>query len=711
MSQISDFEKKQESKYLERVIGVLSNEYLNIDNQYNKRADNLKDYRRHLWENRRDFNDLFDIAEYEDSLREDLRGYEAIKGRRSVIINALKSPYFARIDFEDLAREEKEKIYIGLTSIIENESFNILVMDWRAPISSVYYDYELGVAEYEAPSGLVKGIITLKRQFKIKDGELILAVDTGIRIDDTLLLEALGESSNVKMQQIVYTIQQEQNKIIRDNTSKTMWIQGVAGSGKTSVALHRIAYLLYHSRGIEKINAENIAIFSPHPVFSDYISDVLPDLGEDKATQLTFFDFAQAKLNKEVEIEDISDQYLALEKFDRERIKLIEYKSSKEFLKTLELYIDSLEKKVWEFQDIIFAGYKVFTKEEAEELFNERYSHLPLSKRLDYVVNRIIYLVSLKYKKVNESQLRLTIYENAPKLDALKLYRELFYDLSIWPKINVEDLPEDFVTICKKTVEAIDEQLLFYEDIAPVLLLKHKIEEKIPNDGYLHLVIDEIQTYSIVQLKLFKEVFENSKFTFLGDIYQKMNPAIVWSIDDVKEILGDNIVFHHLNRCYRSTMQIAKLAKSVYPESDMVFIEREGITPRIKIVNQDSVVQSLKDRVDEALLKEGESIAIITDTLEEASFLVDNLSEYEIKLITGSTRGLSKAINVLPAHMIKGLEFDVVIYVNQSQAAIDNKAYLYTIITRALHEFNIIATEEMPLLQEPLNQGYILKED
>ncbi|MFP4457887.1 MAG: HelD family protein [Clostridia bacterium] len=705
MSQISEVEYKLEEKYLETTLKILHDEYMRIEKQYIKRSDSLKDYRRYLWENRRDFNNLFDIAEYEDRLREDIRGYEAISGRRTVIKSALNNPYFARIDFVEKNDKTSDKIYIGITSIIERDNFNIYVMDWRAPVSSMYYDYELGKAQYNAPDGIIKGVITLKRQYKIKNGNLQLAVDTGIKIDDVLLLEALSESSNIKMQQIVYTIQKEQNKIIRDDESETLWIQGVAGSGKTSVALHRVAYLLYHNR--KRLDANSIAIFSPHPVFRDYISNVLPELGENNAHQLTFFDFTQNRINQEIEVLDISEQYLALENKNKQRMNSIMYKSGRSFLDVIEKYVLYLEKKAWKFRDIIFAGQLVFSAKEAEELFNEKYSHIPLNKRLDQVVNRIVYLVSLKYKKVNESKLKAVIYENGPQLDAIQLYRDLFLNLNLWVEIGVKHLPENFTSICQNTVKSISNHKLYYEDISPVIYLKHKVEEPLTNSNFKQIVVDEVQTYSVLQLKLFKEIFSEAKFTFLGDIYQNMNPFINWKIDDIEDILNGNINYYQLNRCYRSTMEIAQLAKDVYPESGIEYIDRKGSIPELRMVNKENLLMELNHRLKSMLREDNESYAIITNTLKEAKWLVDNLKDYETKLITGNSRQLSKNINVLPAHMIKGLEFDSIIYLNQKTVANKDKAYLYTIITRALHEFNIISTEKMSILDSSVKNGYI----
>jgi len=702
MSKISEQEMKRESEYLDKVLDILSKEHFAIQEQYDAKMTHLKGYRRYLWENRRDFNNLFDIAEYEDRLREDIRGYEVISHKKNTIATALKKPYFARIDFEEKGTSHKENIYIGLTSVINKEKFDVMVMDWRAPIASMYYDYELGKASYEAPDGVIEGNIDLKRQFKIKNGKLVLAVDTGIKIDDVLLLETLNESSNVKMQQIVYTIQKEQNQIIRNDSNSSLWIQGVAGSGKTSVALHRIAYLLYHNRN--KLNSENIAIFSPHPVFIDYISEVLPELGETNATQLTFFDFAGALLDKlNLKVEDSSEQFINYDK----RRDLIDYKTGSEFLEVISAYIEYLENKHWEFGDIVFANTKVFTAKQAEKLFNHDYAHIPINKRLEQVVNRIVYLVSQNYKKVNEKRLKIAIYEKSPKFDAYQLYKELFTDLSIWTRLGIEEVPENVAKICVETLKMFDSGKLFNEDIAPVLLIKSKFEDAIKSNKFLHVIIDEIQTYSLSQIKVLKEMFDKATFTFLGDIHQRLDDFLSWQKIDAQRLFEDTFIEYNLNKCYRSTKEIASLARAVLPESNLEIIERDGDIPKLINCKDENINSVIENLLNVKSNDEYETVAIIVKDESEGEVLNKAIKADNVKLITNASRKLIKGINIIPSYLIKGLEFDFVIVVNNDNFIQNKSNLLYTLITRALHNLVIVSSYQIELLNKAIDENLI----
>ncbi len=699
MSKISEQEMNIEQKYISNVLEVLRSEYSKLEKQFDVKSNYLKDYRRYLWENRRDFNNLFEIAEYEDRLREDIRSYEVISSRIKILEKALDRPYFARIDFLEDGLVKSEKVYIGLTSVINKEKFDVLVMDWRAPIASMYYDFELGKAFYHAPDGKIEGEIELKRQFKIKNGNLLLAVDTGIKIDDLLLLETLEKSSNTKMQEIVYTIQKEQNQIIRHNESQSIWIQGVAGSGKTSVALHRIAYLLYHNR--KRISAENIAVFSPHPVFIDYISDVLPELGEENAIQLTFYDLAQSLLEKyNLEIKEVND----VPDYTSTRLNTIKYKTSMNFLEVLNKYIKYLETKRWEFKDVYFANTKVFTAKQAEKLFNEEYAHIPINKRLEQVVNRITYLISMNYKKVNERKLKIAIYENAPDFDSLQLYKDLYTDISLWPKIGVKELPMEFAKICLETLSSIENGELYYEDVAPLLLLKSKMEGINKSNRFLHIVIDEIQTYSFIQIMLLEELFDKATFTYLGDVHQKFGAHDMWEMSDVKEFFLDSIEYFSLNKCYRSTAEIANLAKSVLPESNMEIVERNGEKP--KYILSENHIDSLNYHLENLLRKEHETIAIIVNNESSAYNLEKDLVFDNTKVVTGATRKLIKGINIMPAYMVKGLEFDAVVIINTDDLVSENNL-AYTLITRALHDLAIISTRVVEIFDNAIDEGLL----
>ncbi len=711
MSMITKKEWDQEEKYLQHVMEVINDDYQQITAQRAERSGDLQNYRRYLWENRRDFNNLYEIAEYEDRLREDLRGYQVVSDRQALLEKAMQMPYFGRIDFRELDQGQAESLYIGLTSIINREKFDILVTDWRAPAASMYYDYEIGPASYLAPDGEIEGHIVLKRQFKVKKGQLILAVDTGIRIDDDILLETLSKSRNPRMQQIVYSIQREQNQIIRDRSSRYLWIQGVAGSGKTSIALHRIAYLLYHRR--QHLRAENFVIFSPNQIFLDYISDVLPELGEENTRQFTFFDCAVKTLAPyNLQIEDISEQLESLlsESSDL-RTSIANYKMSPEFNSVLTSYLQYLQQLKWRFKKIIFARRCVFTAQDAEYLFNVEYAHLPLAERIEQVVNRIVYLVSSNYKSLNEEKLRQAVLEAFPKINAYTLYRRLFNELNLWEDIGPVSIPNNLKEMSKYTNSSLNKGKLLYEDVAPLMYLQAYLEGLNIDGGVRHVVIDEAQDYTILQLKLLKLMFADADFTVLGDINQAIHPLNRWKIKDASSIFKDKCKVIELNKCYRSTVEIARLADFISPNPNLKIIERRGITPALHQTVPAQLAQALKSLIER--LTEHESIAIICKTLKRCQQVKSELEELqlEVKIMTGASRQFSTGLTVLPSYVSKGLEFDAVIIIDadeQNYGGTDNRNLLYTLTTRALHDLHLFAAEPLEILTQAARQELIV---
>jgi DNA helicase II / ATP-dependent DNA helicase PcrA len=301
------------------------------------------------------------------------------------------SPYFGRIDFIQDGEELEEKIYIGIGTLLDDHN-DFLIYDWRAPISGMFYDYEIGKAQYQCPTCVVKGHINLKRQYKIKEKNIEYMFDSSLKIDDEILQEILSKSSDSRMRTIVTTIQREQNKIIREEKCKTLIVQGPAGSGKTSIALHRIAYLLYRFR--DKITSDNILIFSPNDIFNDYISNVLPELGEENMHQTTFKEYAQRALDIDLVKEEPWKQMEYILNYRKDdmyktRVSNIKYKSSLSFMKILKNYVHFVDNRDDRFQDLKCGDKLIVSKEELLELFYKDYKGLPLKRRLKKIRERI----------------------------------------------------------------------------------------------------------------------------------------------------------------------------------------------------------------------------------------------------------------------------------------------------------------------------------
>ncbi|MGI6642619.1 MAG: UvrD-helicase domain-containing protein [Bacillota bacterium] len=435
------------------------------------------------------------------------------------------SPYFARIDFKVSPTGKIVQIYIGISSLVHRETGTHLVFDWRAPVSSMFYDYELGPAQYSTERGVIRGELLLKRQFKIKDGRLVFMFDNSLTIDDDILQEVLSQAQGDHMRAIVNTIQKEQNQVIRNETARILAVQGVAGSGKTSIALHRAAYLLYKHR--DTMKSESIVIFSPNRVFNDYISEVLPELGENNISQTTFRDFAQDALDIPIAVEDVHDHLeymltarspvLVSQVYDRtsdskwtedryrSRMQAVQWKSSPEFVQGIKNFARFLEKEDQGFQTICHGGKTIISKEELLNLFETEYTYLPLHKRLDKIRRRVWWLMGPveaqrrkeiaqlmegdpEYAGYFEDDIRLRARQKASeefrpiraKLDSwasrnvLKEYIRLFQDDRAFSAAfgSLEGMDN----IRKDTVSSLSKNYVRYEDLAPLLLLKRLVE-------------------------------------------------------------------------------------------------------------------------------------------------------------------------------------------------------------------------------------------
>lgn len=374
---MKDFEWKLEKEWLQEV-------FQEVRKQYNEKHDLKEKFKKDAIETQRElWNDVgsvsiangldqvVDFIGFINTMKIQKRSHEFTKKLEEKYERMLLSPYFGRMDFIENGEEKVEKYYIGISNLI-NDNYDFLVYDWRAPVSSMFYDYEIGEANYKCPEGRVNGKLTLKRQYKINNGEIKYMFDSNLKIDDEVLQDILGKSTDSKMNAIVTTIQREQNKVIRNEDYKNLIVQGPAGSGKTSVALHRIAYLLYKHR--DKISPKNIVIFSPNDILNDYISNVLPQLGEDNMCQTTFKEYMHKALGNRLIKENYSEmmEYILVSKKDgayEKRINNIKFKSSMEFMDILKAYVGYLEKMDRNFTDITFRGDLIISSKDIEELF------------------------------------------------------------------------------------------------------------------------------------------------------------------------------------------------------------------------------------------------------------------------------------------------------------------------------------------------------
>lgn len=581
-----------------------------------------------------DFDEVVEFSQHQQLLDRQERDYVFYRNLLPRLERMADSPYFGRIDFKEDGSghpsgqqsgdvsSQSEAYYIGIASLVEEATGEHLVYDWRAPISGMFYDFEPGPAHYKAAGGIITGELTLKRQYKIVKGVLEYLFDTDVKIDDDVLQEILGKNVDRRMRAIVQSIQREQNQIIRDESHGLLVVQGPAGSGKTSIALHRVAYFLYRYR--QTMGPEHIAVLSPNEIFNDYISNVLPELGEENMRQLTFQEVASRFLNAPVEsLADQMEYLLARrgEKYFSSRTEGMAFKGSSVFLEILKRYIAHIEQGIGlPLKDVVFHGKTVIDRGEMIRLLRETYAYLPFVKRLEKLKRRILYLLEpyqerrmteliaelekdpnhnrssrrelrRKARSVINEEIR-PIHQQIDRmtsLNALDLYRALFgRSRRIKDVAKENELPKTWDAIAGETRFRLAQGYIGYEDVAPLLYLKLALGEADPMEDIQHVVVDESQDYSPVHLAAMRHLFSKATFTLLGDANQAVHPFVhapaLTQIDDAFDEKGAHIV--RLTRSYRNTQEIAAFSKAILeagpnPGEPIDPIERSGPKPEL----------------------------------------------------------------------------------------------------------------------------------
>lgn len=739
-----DVEWISENKWLQEVLKEVRKQF---DENRDFKESFKKDYmetQREMWQDigsvsiTNGLDQIVDFMQFINAMKMQKRSHEFTRKLDEKYERMLVSPYFARMDFLENREEKAEKCYIGVSNLV-NDNFDFLIYDWRAPISSMFYDYEIGEASYECPEGIINGKLTLKRQYKINNGKIEYMFDSNLNIDDEVLQDILGKSTDNKMKAIVTTIQREQNKVIRNEEYKNLIVQGPAGSGKTSVALHRIAYLLYKHR--DKIRPQNIVIFSPNDIFNDYISNVLPQLGEDNMYQTTFKEYMHKALGNECIKENyyqMMEYILASKKEDayEKRISNIKFKSSVEFIDILKRYASYLEKKDRNFTDIIIKDRLIISSEDIKELFFRDYAQLPLKRRLQKIKDRILFLVeSYKEERIKEvageldnsgfyidkveiKELSLATVRNEMKdiyseinrmteFNLVDIYKNLFEKLEVFSTgSNTKYCEAKIHEIKSYTLESLETGVLNYEDQPPLLYLKGVMGDLPETSEIKYVIIDEAQDYTPLQYEVFYQLFKSANMTMLGDLHQSINPFMnVGDYENISHIFPkDNTCRINLTKSYRSTMEITKFSRRLLNEEVTdEFIERSGDEPLILSFPDEGVIkirllEDIKRYEDEGY----KSIGIITRTAKEAKevnrFLKDKV---DVKVILNDEDGYVSGNLVIPAYLAKGLEFDVVLIYNagdENYGCEEERLLLYTAFTRALHVLCIYYSGEITFL-------------
>ncbi|NRO83300.1 DNA helicase IV [Lactobacillus helveticus] len=659
-----------------------------------------------------------------------------------------KRPYFARVDFKEQGEKKPETIYIGLGSFADKDD-HFLIYDWRAPVSSIYYDGKLGEVSYNSPEGKITVDMTKKRQFMIEDGKIVNMFDTNESIGDQMLLEVLSEKSSTQMKSIVTTIQQEQNKIIRNTSADLLFVQGAAGSGKTSAILQRIAYLLYRYRG--NLTSSDVIMFSPNQLFNDYIKNVLPEMGEQNMVQMTYWQFVARRLPG-MNVENLFKQF----EDQNSDTNISKFKGSVNFFNLLTRYAKHLNKRGVIFKNIYFRDKKkpYFDKEKIKEIYYSYNENYNLANRIDATREELIKMLNRKITPETKKAWVARTIEGMSQSELNELYDRPDQEF------ESEAKEEDFLgrKIVLKALKGVHKRILhnhfinmraqylsFLRAVPKMVDLAkwditeddwlHHIDEVKENfkkhdiaitdvSAYLYLYdlitgsrtdyemryafIDEIQDYTPFQLAYLKYNFPRAKFTMLGDLNQAIftkdeSRSLLKQISGLFDPEKTDVV--RLTKSYRSTKQLTNFTKQILRQGEKIeAFNRQG--PKPVIWGRDNDEKAIDVLVD--VLRDNEkrkmTTVIITKDLASAKFVHEELSKKKepTTLIATANQRLVDGTLVIPSYLAKGLEFDAVVMWGANKEnyhQLDETQLVYTITSRAMYKLDVIYTgEKSPLL-------------
>jgi len=754
-------EFQQEQQRLDNVMGTISEQMSKLEQETLQRKNEVVNIRKHFWDEIKVNMDTFDdYLETIIGLRQETQALSVSQSthkhaskRLATLRRMQKNPYFGRIDFLEEGMVAQEQVYIGISSLMDQSGEDFLIYDWRTPIASVYYDYMPGPAQYTTPGGIISGELEKKWQYLIRDGELQSMFDTSLTIGDEILQQVLGQGTNKHMQSIVATIQQEQNRIIRHDHGRLLIVHGAAGSGKTSAALQRIAYLLYKYR--DRLNADQIILFSPNAMFNSYVSNVLPELGEENMQQVTFQEYLHHRLSKDFEVENPYEQLeyvltAANSPAYRSRVASIRFKASTRFFEVIKAYRKSLEYSGMIFKVINFRGQPIITAQQmAEQFYNSDTSmkfHNRLEKLKDWILKEVKEIERVEWKKEwvqdeiellsNEEYQKARVYlakkqgfaretiadyeMDTKKLaqlivskklktlrkriralqfiDVKEIYRQLFVDpMQIKQWIGGET-PTEWETICQATLHMLEEDKLCYEDATPFLLIKELIQGFQTNSSIRHILVDEAQDYSPFQFEFLKRLFPFAKMTVLGDFNQAIfaHASEMLDFHILSNLYGaDETEVITMTRSYRSTKPIIDFTRRLVPNGEHIIpFERAGELPVLtQLADRAALRHAIMTKV-ETLQQDGyNSIAIICKSAEESKHAYEALSNIvDVKLIKNGTPEYEEGVVIIPSYLSKGIEFEAVIIYDASEHIYSDdslRRVFYTACTRAMHHLQL----------------------
>lgn len=688
----------EETDKLKGVIEIINREILNYIEKRKAITKYIVDSRKkNISEFEDDEDRIIEYFDHERYVKEE--SYRVIDKRLKELTTLSTSPYFGRVDFNDSEYGE-DSIYVGRFGVTLEGSYEPLVVDWRAPIASLFYTASLGETKYKSPDGDIDIDILKKRQYIIKKAVLKGLFDSEVDVKDDILQMVLSENSGSKLRDIVMTIQAEQDNIIRQPRNKAVIVNGTAGSGKTTIALHRVAYLLYNYRNVLQ---DKVLILGPNQIFIEYIREVLPTLGEEGVNQETFKDFALNMV--ELDTHDIMSTKNYMEHIlsgDEKFIEEIKYKLSDDYINELDKLV-KIQNSAYEnnLKPVIYYEKEVVSQKELTELFDKYYIDMPLFRR-NKKIKRIIFG---KIKDARDAKVRQIEkeYKEAVKNaseDELKLNgNEMAYKRKLRIREAVEMvikakreltwlLPKDVLDIYK-TING--EKMYTIDDLAPLIYLRIKLEGIKINKEIKHVVIDEAQDYSKLQFIVIKELTNCLGMTIVGDSNQRLVPVAASHnipMESLSEVLVDmDTETFRLNKSYRSTAEIMQYANKFLKNNNIVPLVRNGEkVEEIHVKSDKEFIEKADAALVEMKAKGFETVGIICRNMEETKYFGKLLKNNDyIKIVDRENIIYSGGQVVIPSYLAKGLEFDGVIMVDTDKSNNKNKVS-YVMATRALHK-------------------------
>ncbi|MCP8969478.1 RNA polymerase recycling motor HelD [Ectobacillus ponti] len=719
-----------------------------------------EEFQENIWEAFANLNSLDSSLGY-TSLLTNVQFLEMVKREQKQLERVQNRPYFARVDFQDTTQSRPEPLYIGKVSLYDRYTQKNIIVDWRSPVANVYYDGRIGYVSYEVGDEVIEGDISLKRQYIIEEGELQEIRDIDITTHDDLLQEALSGSAQNRLTDIVSTIQEEQNRIIRADLYRPLIVQGVAGSGKTTIALHRIAYFIY--KHAQHFSPQSIMILAPSKLFLTYISEVLPELGVDQVQQKTFLDFVRECVDEKLAFTRMDQDLVPLLSGIKEREEVVAFKGSLQYARMVQQYAKDVEKALVPQEDFKIGSITVMRQERIRKLFLHEYKYLPVYRRMEKLKNVLQNYVRTKKKELEERILEryevslekaLAIQNDEKRKEmvtrvmekkealleefkrecrtAANAYMKKFH------KRDIYSYYEEFLTdgaVLRQYGPQLSEELSAElqasrlpkkrsyraEDAAALLYLQHylygtKVEVKTKS-----VVIDEAQDYTMFEMYALKKVCRTELFTILGDLSQGIHSYRgIGRWEKLQQQLFPQASYMTLEKSYRTTIEIMNLANHVlssYCEVKVplaVPVVRHGRLPECRRYETDgelaAFVEDMVRTGKEAKLK---SFALLGKTKEECERVVKVLEKYSllpVQLMTEQQELDHDFLSVIPVHVAKGLEFDCVGIVSYHEAYQPEELdaqLLYVGMTRPLHRLHVYAKEPGAVLLGSVPEGLL----